>query len=65
MSRDPEICQYCYEQPVSSLYGYTCKECVYTCEGCHKVTPYESGGADDMPQHCDECWNAEHKDLVR
>jgi hypothetical protein len=65
MSRDPEICQYCYEQPVAFQFQYTCQSCVYPCEGCGLMTPYESGGADDMPQHCDTCWHVAHeKDLV-
>jgi hypothetical protein len=63
MSRDP-ICQYCYEKPVASVYQYSCIDCTYVCEGCEQVTPYESGGADDMPEHCDVCWADAHKDLV-
>ena len=55
------ICYYCGLKPIAEQYRYSCAECVYTCAGCKQVTPYESGGADDMPQHCDKCWHDAQK----
>jgi hypothetical protein len=51
-----EVCSYCYVMPISKPYKYSCIECTYICDGCKQLTPYESGGSDDMPAHCDECW---------
>lgn len=56
-----DICNYCGDQPVALEYQYSCKSCTYICAGCSKITPYESGGADDMPQHCDKCWVENHR----
>jgi hypothetical protein len=30
----------------------------YKCMGCKRVRPWSDGAADDMPNHCDECWLA-------
>jgi hypothetical protein len=51
-----DVCSYCNVMPVCEPYQYSCIECTYICAGCMQLTPYESGGADDMPEHCDECW---------
>ncbi len=64
MSRDPKTCYYCDEKPIASPYNYSCADCTYVCAGCEQVTPYESGGVDDMPEHCDECWGKAHGYLV-
>jgi hypothetical protein len=32
----------------------------FLCIGCGKRRPVSEGGADDMPEHCSECWNKVH-----
>lgn len=32
----------------------------YVCAGCGKTRPWCDGAADDMPDHCDECWDKAH-----
>ena len=54
-------CHYCAVNPIQEGYKYCCKDCTYTCAGCNQVTPYESGAADDMPDHCDKCWADAHR----
>lgn len=56
-----ELCNYCGEQPIALQFNHTCESCVYTCAGCGLITPYESGAADDMPDHCDTCWANAHR----
>lgn len=34
----------------------------YVCAGCKKEVPWENGAADDMPNHCDDCWAEAHKE---
>lgn len=33
----------------------------YLCAGCLKRLPWSNGCADDMPNHCDDCWVEAHK----
>lgn len=28
----------------------------YTCRGCKRRVPWCFGAADNMPNHCDDCW---------
>lgn len=37
------------------------EEKTYICEGCGRIVPWSDGGADDMPGHCDLCWNQAHR----
>ena len=55
-----KICSYCDVKPVAEPFSQSCMDCTYICEGCKQLTPYESGGSDDMPNHCDECWMEAH-----
>ena len=32
----------------------------FVCAGCKRRVPNEFGAADDMPDHCDDCWEAAH-----
>lgn len=32
----------------------------YVCAGCKRRVPNDFGAADDMPDHCDDCWAAAH-----
>lgn len=32
----------------------------FKCIGCGKLANYDEGGADDMPDHCADCWCAAH-----
>lgn|SRR5574343_1411914 len=41
--------------------GRCTDESTFVCEGCNKVTAECFGAADDLPNHCDDCWNALHK----
>lgn len=34
--------------------------CLYRCEGCDRLVPWSNGAADDMPDHCDDCWAQAH-----
>lgn len=29
----------------------------YICVGCKRDVPWCFGAADDMPEHCDDCWS--------
>lgn len=31
---------------------------MFRCSGCKRVVPYDFGCGDDMPHHCDDCWDA-------
>lgn len=33
----------------------------FVCEGCGKITPSDHRIADDMPNHCTDCWNMAHE----
>jgi hypothetical protein len=33
---------------------------VFVCVGCGLRAGYCRGATDDMPEHCDECWNDAH-----
>lgn len=33
---------------------------VYRCPGCWRIRPWCFGAADDMPDHCDDCWAKAH-----
>jgi len=41
------------------------RECVkcatYVCRGCKRRVPWCFGAADDMPDHCDDCWAKAHR----
>jgi hypothetical protein len=58
------LCYYCDTNRVAMQYNYSCLDCTYVCGTCKQLTPYESGGADEFPNDCDECWNAKQEDLV-
>lgn len=32
----------------------------FTCAGCGLSKPASEGAADDLPDHCDRCWNEAH-----
>lgn len=34
---------------------------VYHCKGCDRWVPWCYGGADDLPDHCDDCWAEAHE----
>lgn len=54
---DPALfCSHC-EERIESAYAET-----YECVGCHKEVPWSNGGANDMPEHCDDCWAAAHRE---
>lgn len=39
-----------------------CGKCrLYKCVGCNRWVPWSNGAADDMPNHCDDCWSKAHK----
>ena len=50
---------YCqgYSQP-----GGCTEDEYFICEGCQRKMPYCLGAADDMPDHCDDCWGLAHRD---
>jgi len=50
-----KVCQYCCDNPVAAEWNYSCVECVYVCETCDRITPYEIGGDSE---DCDDCWAA-------
>lgn len=37
---------------------------VFDCSGCGRTVSWSMGAADDMPDHCDDCWNLEHYPAV-
>lgn len=43
--------------------GATCENdrSVYLCKGCSRWVPWCYGGADDLPEHCDDCWAEAHE----
>jgi len=32
----------------------------YKCKGCKRQVPWCFGADDDLPHHCDDCWNKEN-----
>lgn len=48
--------------PVTSddLAGQAKKPRTFTCIGCKREMPWGKGAADDMPEHCDDCWVEAH-----
>lgn len=49
----PTLCSYCYALPVKDGYYSTCAECVFKCENCGQMTPFENGVSWD--EYCDPC----------
>lgn len=43
-----------------SLGGCGLPLLVYACPGCKRLVPWCFGAADDMPDHCDDCWSVAH-----
>lgn len=42
-------------------HGGECTRCeLYLCAGCSRWVSWDLGAADDMPQHCDDCWALAH-----
>lgn len=36
----------------------------YVCRGCKRRVPACFGASDDMPNHCDDCWAAAHREAA-
>lgn len=34
---------------------------VFRCAGCKRFVPWCFGAADDLPDHCDDCWAKRHE----
>ena len=45
----------------SQEMGCAPDEC-FKCDRCLRIVPYCKGAADEMPDACDDCWYAVHKD---
>ena len=45
---------------VSDLWWDPWFEHVYVCQRCDRARPWSDGGADDLPDICDDCWAACH-----
>lgn len=49
-------------QPSSVTHAGDCTGCggIYQCAGCRRWVGWCFGAADDMPDHCDDCWSKAH-----